>query len=151
LTRDARDGDTHAGAGPDARPAHGWLRMKLFVQRFWQPTSACMACMPGSVGNVFSAVHWTNALQTGLVTGVLAVLLSFTPLLGVYKHRYGNALLVGSLTALGDAWSHPGHFGGAWVEPLVTGAVSALLALAASFLFEDRARRIRAAWARLRR
>ena len=140
---------TPADAGAGLRPAHGWLRVKIFVQRFWQPTSACMACMPGSLGNIFSAVHWTNALQTGLVTGVLAVLLSFTPLLRAYRNRYGNALLVGSLTAFGDAWSHPSHFGGAWLEPLVTGAVSALLALLASLLFEDRARRIRAAWARL--
>lgn len=26
-------------------------RVELFIQRFWQPTSACMACMPGSWGN----------------------------------------------------------------------------------------------------
>jgi hypothetical protein len=140
-----------AAVGPEERPVHGWLRVKIFLQRFWQPTSACMACMPGGLGNIFSALHWTNALQTGLATGVLALLLSFTPLLRLYENRYGNALLVGSLTAFGDAWSHPSHFGSAWVEPLVTGLVSAVLALAASFLFENRARRVRAAWEFLRR
>ena len=124
------------------------LRAKLFVQRFWQPTSACMTCMPGSLGNLFSPVHWATALQTGLVTGILAVLLSFTPARNLYRNRYGNALIVGCLTALADAYSHPNHYGIAYGEALVTGAISALLALAGWTLFEDRARRIRAAWSR---
>ena len=124
-------------------------RIKVFVQRFWQPTSACMACMPGSLGNVLSLVHWTIALRTGLATGILAVLLTFTPAAKLYKSRYGNALVVGSLTALGDAYSHAGHYGIAYAEALLTGLVSGTLALAGSYLFEDRARRVRALWARI--
>jgi ABC-type thiamin/hydroxymethylpyrimidine transport system permease subunit len=106
--------------------------------------------MPGSLGNVWSLAHWTLALQTGLGTGILAVLLSFTPLGRLFKNRYGNALMVAVLTALADAWSHPSHYGFAYAESLLTGAVSGLLALAGSYLFEDRARRIRALWSRLR-
>ena len=127
-----------------------WLqRIKLFVQRFWQPTSACMMCMPGSLANAWSLGHWTIALHTGLGTGILAVLLSFTPVGRLYRHRYGNALLVGSLTTLGDAYSHPGHTTFPLVEAALTGLTSGLLTLAGSYLFEDRARRLRAAWARL--
>ena len=124
-------------------------RAWIFLQRFWQPTSACMTCMPGSLTNVMSAAHWALALQTGLATGVLALVLSFTPIGRLYGHRWGNALLVGILTAIGDAWSHPGNFGFQYAEAIVTGLVSALLVLAGSFVFEDRARRVRAAWARL--
>lgn len=124
-------------------------RAWIFLQRFWQPTSACMTCMPGSLANVMSAAHWALALQTGLATGVLALVLSFTPIGRLYGHRWGNALLVGILTAIGDAWSHPGNFGFQYAEAIVTGLVSALLVLAGSFVFEDRARRVRAAWARL--
>jgi hypothetical protein len=80
-------------------------RVRLFVQRFWQPTSACMTCMPGSWSNVMSLAHWTIAFKTGLLTGLLAVLLTFTPAMKLYGNRYGNALLVGLLTALGDAYS----------------------------------------------
>ncbi len=127
------------------------LRTKLFVERFWQPTSACMTCMPGSLGNVFSSVHWAIALQTGLATGLLALLLSFTPVARLYRNRWSNALVVGSLTALGDAYSHPGNYGFLHAEALLTGAVSAALSVAASFVFEDRARRLRAVWAGLRR
>jgi peptidoglycan/LPS O-acetylase OafA/YrhL len=106
--------------------------------------------MPGSLGNVMSAAHWALALQTGLVTGVLALVLSFTPIGRLYGNRWGNALLVGALTAFADAWSHPNNYGFWHAEALLTGLVSALIVLAGSFLFEDRARRLRAVWARWR-
>ena len=126
------------------------LRAKVFVQRLWQPTSACMMCMPGSLGNLWSAVHWATALKTGLLTGVVALLLSFTPIARLYPNRYGNALIVGAITALGDAYSHPNHYGFFHAEALLTGAVSAVLALLASYLLEDRGRRVRTAWGLLR-
>ncbi|MBK6865730.1 MAG: hypothetical protein IPG91_20575 [Ideonella sp.] len=134
---------------PAVKSAAWRQRALIFAQRLWQPTSACMACMPGGWPKIWSAAHWGTALQTGLITGVLAVLLSFTPLGRLYGHRYGNAAMVGGMTALGDLISHPGHYGGAFGEALLTGAVSALLALTASVLLEDRGRRLRAVWKRL--
>ena len=125
------------------------LRATLFVQRLWQPTSACITCMPGSWGNLWSPLHWELALRTGVATGLLALALSFTPALRLLRRRWGNAALVGLLTALGDSWSHPNHYGWWHAEAIVTGLVSAALALAGSFLLEDRARRVRAAWVRL--
>ena len=123
------------------------LRIKVFLQRFWQPTSACMTCMPGSLGNVWSGVHWATALQTGLVTGIIVLLLSFTPARKLFTNRFGNALIVGVLTAGADTFSHPNHYGTFHAEALLTGAVSFVLALAGSYLFEDRARRARVVWA----
>jgi hypothetical protein len=125
------------------------LRGRIFILRFWQPTSACLTCMPGNVGNIASLVHWEIALRTGLTTGALVLLLSFTPFIRVFRSRYGNALVVGSLTAIGDALSHSGHYGGGYGEAVLTGIVSGLLALAGSWLFEDRARRVRSAWRRV--
>ncbi|WP_118180523.1 hypothetical protein [Paraburkholderia phosphatilytica] len=124
-------------------------RVTLFVQRFWQPTSACMTCMPGSWGNISSVAHWSIALHTGLFTGLIAVLLTFTPAAKLYTNRYGNALIVGGLTMVGDVYSHASHYRIPWVEHVLTGTVSGLFALAASFLLEDRARRLRALWTRL--
>jgi hypothetical protein len=132
-------------------PSIGWrVRARIFVERFWQPTSACMMCMPGSLVNLFSTVHWMTALKTGLVTGMVALLLSLTPVARLYPNRYGNALIVGAVTALGDAYSHANHYGFFHAEALLTGAVSASLALLASYLLEDRGRRLRGAWAALR-
>jgi hypothetical protein len=132
--------------------ALGWkLRARVFVERLWQPTCACMTCMTApSFANLASAVHWKIALQTGIGTGILALLITVTPLGRLFTHRYGNALLVGVLTALADAWSHPGRFAFEYGEALLTGVVSGLLALAGSFVLEDRARRVRQLWARVR-
>jgi hypothetical protein len=126
-------------------------RVKLFLLRFWQPASACMTCMPGSLGNVNSLVHWTIALQTGLVTAILAVLVSFTPARRLYGNKYGNALVTGLLTVVADTYAHPNHYGLPHAEALVTGLLSGVLALVGWYLFEDRARRIRAFWARMAR
>ena len=127
------------------------LRARVMLERLWQPTCACITCMSApSFVNLVSAVHWKIALQTGVGTGILALLITFTPLGRLFAHRYGNALMVGGLTALADAWSHPGRFGFEYGEALLTGLVSGVLALAGSFLLEDRARRVRQAWARMR-
>ncbi|MBN3753286.1 hypothetical protein G3N95_10050 [Paraburkholderia sp. Tr-20389] len=123
-------------------------RAMLFIKRFWQPTSACMTCMPGSWGNIMSIAHWSIALNTGLLTGILAVVLTFTPAAKLYKNRYGNALIVGLLTIVGDIYAHPNHYGPLFAEHVITGVISGLLTLVASYLFEDRARRVRAMWAR---
>lgn len=124
------------------------FRLRLLLQRFWQPTCACMLAMPGSLANVLSSGHWLTALRTGLFTGALALLISFTALRAAYGNRWGNAAIVGVLTAAGDAWSHPNHYGFDHAEALLTGAVSFMLAVASAYLFEDRARRVRRLFAR---
>ena len=121
------------------------------IQRLTQPTCACMVCMTApTFANLASLVHWKIALQTGLGTGLLALVLTFTPIGRMFSHRYSNALLMGILTALADLWSHPGRFELDWGEALLTGVVSGLIVLATSFVIEDRARRVRNAWAWMR-
>ncbi len=132
-------------------PVSATFRLRLVAMRFWQPTSACLTCMPGSLANVVSLPHWELAFKTGLATGALVLLLSLTPLVRVFRHPVGNAAIVGFLTMLGDAYSHPDHYGSGFVEPIVTGLVSATFALIAGLLLEDRARRLRHVWSRLRR
>jgi len=127
------------------------LRARIFVQRLTQPTCACMVCMTApTFANILSLPHWKIALQTGVGTGALAILLTFTPARRLFAHRYGNALVMGLLTAIADAWSHPGRFAFDYGEALLTGVVSGLIVLATSFVIEDRARRVRTAWARIR-
>jgi hypothetical protein len=136
-----------------AEPAPiGWRqRARLFAQRFWQPTFACMSCMPGSLAVLGSIPHWRIALQTGLLTGLLVLILTFTPAARLFARRWSNAALVAGLTMIGDLWSHARNGHVRPLEVLLTGAVSGAIALAASYLLEDRARRVRAAWARLSR
>jgi len=132
-------------------PVDWKLRARLVVQRLTQPTCACMVCMTApTFANLISLPHWKIALQTGLGTGLLALVLSFTPIGRLFGQRYGNAVLMGALTAIADAWSHPGRFEAAYGEALLTGVVSALIVYATSFLMDDRGRRVRAAWAWVR-
>src|SRR5690348_488506 len=126
-------------------------RARVIVQRLVQPTCACMICMTApTFASLVSLPHWKIAVQTGLGTGLLALVLTFTPIGKLFSNRYGNAIVMGVLTAIADAWSHPGRFEADYGEALLTGVVSGLLVLATSFLIEDRARRVRAAWARVR-
>ena len=132
-------------------PVNWKLRLRVVIQRLTQPTCACMVCMTApTFANLASLVHWKIALQTGLGTGLLALVLTFTPIGRMFSHRYSNALLMGILTAAADLWSHPGRFELDWGEALLTGVVSGLIVLATSFVIEDRARRVRNAWAWMR-
>lgn len=127
------------------------LRLRAFVQRLTQPTCGCLICMSApTFANLLSLAHWKIALQTGVGTGILVLLLTFTPAGRLFAHRYSNALLMGGLTTIADAWSHPGRFGFEYGEALLTGLVSGLLVLASSFLLDDDARLVRQFWARLR-
>ena len=132
-------------------PVSWKLRLRV-VQRLTQPTCACMICMTApTFANLVSLAHWKIALQTGLGTGLLAFLLTFTPVGRLFGERYRNAVLMGILTAIADAWTHPGRFEVDLGEALLTGLVSALIVLATSFVIEDRARRVRDAWAWMRK
>jgi hypothetical protein len=112
-------------------PLNWKLRLRVVIQRLTQPTCACMVCMTApTFANLASLVHWKIALQTGLGTGVLALVLTFTPIGRMFSHRYSNALLMGILTAAADLWSHPGRFELDWGEALLTGVVSGLIVLA---------------------
>jgi hypothetical protein len=136
----------------DMEPVSWKLRLRVVMQRLTQPTCACMICMTApTFANLVSLAHWKIALQTGIGTGILALVLTFTPIGQMFGEKYRNALLMGILTALADAWTHPGRFAFDLGEALLTGLVSGLLVLAASFVIEDRARRVRDAWAWMRK
>jgi len=132
-------------------PMNARLRARLFVQRFWQPTVACMTCMPGSLGAIGSLAHWAIALQTGLLTGAFALLLTFTPAARLFALRWGSALLVALLTMAGDGYVHARHDDLRTLEVLQTGLVAGVLALAASHALPACWRALRGAWARLAR
>jgi hypothetical protein len=124
-------------------------RARLFLQRFWQPTCACMTCMSGSWGNVLSIAHWSIALRTGFLTGALAVLLTFTPARALYGNRYGNAAIVACLTVLGDSMSHASRYRIGWIEHIFTGITAGILSLVVAYALEDDARRVRMVWSHM--
>jgi hypothetical protein len=127
-------------------------RLRVIVQRFAQPTCACMVCMTApSFVNLISLPHWKIALQTGLGTGILALLLSFTPIGRLFTKPLRQRARDGRAHRGRGLFLAPGPLRDRLREALLTGVVSGLLVLATSFLIEDRARRVRAVWARVRR
>jgi xanthine/uracil/vitamin C permease (AzgA family) len=94
--------------------------------------------------------HWEIALRTGLGTGLLVVILTFTPLRAVFRHRFGNSVAIAVLTMIGDAYSHSYYGGIRSKEVMLTGLTSGIFALLAGFALEDRGRRLRALWSALR-
>lgn len=132
-------------------PIDWTVRLRVVIQRLTQPTCACMVSMTApTFANLASLTHWKIALQTGLGTGLLALLLTFTPLGRLFVGRYSNAITMGVLTAAADLWSHAGRFENEFGEAILTGVVSGLIVLATSYLIEDRGRRVRTAWGKIR-
>jgi hypothetical protein len=130
-------------------------RVVTFAKGLWPSFSACifwmsvLSCMAAQA--VFSCntafitrfEHWAVALTTGVLTGGLAVVLSFTPIDKLHSNRFGHALLVGLLTIFSDAVSHADHYIPQYhLEALVTGALAAVLAFIGTYL----AAPLRAIW-----
>lgn len=125
------------------------VRLRIVVQRFWQPTCACMTCMVGSWASVMSAAHWIIAIRTGFFTSVLALIFTFTPAARLFTRRAGNAVMVGVLSCIGDFISHRSAYTYPLLEHVATGVASGVFAWIAWYLLEDRARRLKAVWARI--
>lgn len=85
-------------------------------------------------GNVHALTfsHWIKALQTGVLTGALAVLVSFSGRKELQDNKFVMAGLTGFLTAIADFATHPTHFGGPSTEAIATGIGAGLLCLAFS-------------------
>ena len=135
-------------------------KLVVFASHLWPSVCACitwMSILSGNLVYVSSLDHWMVALRTGVLTGVMAVLLTFTPIGRLHSNRYGHAFLVGIVTVFGDAFSHDDNYARShqdWasafhVEAVLTGASSGILALARSYAFMYLGAPLRAAWSRM--
>lgn len=126
----------------------------VFAKAFWPSVSACifwmsvLTCMSSAsmvscnAAFVQSLDHWKVASTTGLLAGAFAMLLTFSPIGRLHNSRYGHALLVGIVAVVADVLSHLGRypqpqehwFNAYHLEALLTGALSAVLALIGSYV-----------------
>jgi hypothetical protein len=107
-------------------------KLEIFVRRVSEATPSCLMMMVQ--GNVLALTftHWLKALQTGAITGLLAVIVSFSGRKELQDNKFVIAGLTGFLTAIADYATHPSHFGGETTEALATGVAAGLLCLALS-------------------
>ena len=103
-------------------------KFKLFITPFCEATPACLLVMVQ--GNIWLATmgHLQKALETGFLTGLGVLVLSF------FSHRWFSnkyivAALTGAMVFVADLIVHPSHFGGFATEAIVTGAFTAMISL----------------------
>lgn len=107
-------------------------KFEIFARRVSEATPSCLMMMVQ--GNVMSLTfsHWLKALQVGVLTGAMAVLVSLSGRKELQENKFVIAGLTGFLTAVADFMTHPTHFGGPTTEAITTGIAAGLLCLALS-------------------
>lgn len=103
-------------------------QLGTFAENIAESGAACLITM--AQGNVLAVglSHWVIASQTGLLAGAASVAaLSVTRT----ENRWVIAGVLGIVTAVVDYFMHPGLFGSAATEAIVTGLAAAALSLVA--------------------
>lgn len=101
-------------------------RWTPLVENIAESTTACLVTMVQ--GNLFAltAAHWLIASRTGVIAGTVAS----AALLAIRTRRpWVVATVLGVLTGIVDYLIHPGAFGPAVAEAIVTGAGAAALSI----------------------
>ena len=95
-----------------------------FIEYFAEAASVCLVTMVQGNLLVVTAAHLIIASQTGLIAGAIAAL-------GLYFARANTRLVIsmtlGVITTVVDYLVHPGMFGSAVTEAVVTGVGAAIL------------------------
>ena len=95
-----------------------------FAENIAESTTACLVTMVQGNLIALTLSHLFIAAQTGIVAGVIA---SAVFLIVRTGKRWIVALLLGAATAIVDYFVHPGQFGPAAMEAIVTGLGAGLL------------------------
>jgi hypothetical protein len=107
-------------------------KLEIFIRRLSEATPSCLMMMVQGNVLALTLTHWGKALQTGALTGALAVLVSFSGRKELQENKFVIAGLTGFLTAIADFLTHPTHFGGPSTEAITTGVGAGFLCLALS-------------------
>ena len=99
-------------------------RVWPFVENIAESTTACLVTMVQGNLLALSVGHWLIASRTGVLAGVAASVVIF---LAGTERRWVVSLVLGVATAVADYFVHPGRFGPAVAEAVVTGIGAALL------------------------
>jgi hypothetical protein len=101
-------------------------RWTPFVENIAESTTACLVTMVQGNLLALSVTHWLIASRTGLIAGAVASAV----LVAVRTQRpWAVASVLGVLTAVVDYVVHPGAFGPAVAEAIVTGIGAAALSV----------------------
>jgi hypothetical protein len=99
-------------------------KSRSFIEGASESATACMLAMVQGNLLAITVSHLLIATQTGIIAGAIAFVASMLVRL---DNVWVTPVLLGLFTALVDYFMHPGSFGGAATEAIVTGVVATLL------------------------
>lgn len=105
----------------DEPTKHQWTP---FLENITESTTACLVTMVQGNLLALTLSHWLIASRTGIIAGVIA---SVAIVIARIRRRWIVSAVLGGATAFVDYLVHPGQFGPAALEALVTGLGAALL------------------------
>lgn len=120
-----------------AKGSRAKTRLAPFVENIAESTTACLVTMVQGNLLALTVGHWMIASRTGVIAGALA---SAAILVARTNKRWVVSAALGGVTAVVDYFVHPGQFGPAAMEAVVTGLGAAVL----SYVVGALVRRIRA-------
>jgi len=94
----------------------------LLVENVVEAATACLVAMVQGNLLALTLTHWLIASRTGILAGSLAALVAVVARL---RSARTVSLALGVVTGVVDYWVHPGNFGGAATEAVVTGLAAA--------------------------
>ncbi len=99
-------------------------KLAPFLENIAESTTACLVAMVQGNLLALSLTHWMIASRTGVIAGVVA---SVAIMLARTARPWVVSSVLGFVTAVVDYLVHPGGFGPAAMEAVVTGLGAALL------------------------
>ena len=98
------------------------------IEYFSESTVACMVTMVQGNLLAMTASHLLIASQTGIIAGAIATAGLF---IAKTRNRWIISAMLGVTTGVVDYYMHPGMFGSAATEAIVTGIAAAVLSFLA--------------------
>ncbi len=113
-------------------------KVEVFTENIVEAGAACLVTMVQGNLLALGLSHWIIASQTGLIAGTAAAAaITFTRI----RNRFVIATTLGVLTFAVDYFMHPGMFGSAATEAMVTGLGAAVLSWIVGAVLARRARK----------
>jgi hypothetical protein len=78
--------------------------------------------------------HWAIGIKTAVISATVLLMLSFMNILKPNDKKIAKAIITAIVVAIVDYFVHPGHFGLAGTEAILTGVTSASLVFIISMM-----------------
>ena len=101
----------------------------LFINKFSIAWIDCILCMVRGDLSVLNFNHALVASKTGILTGIIVVIMSLIKL--DFKYKLPVFMFIGCF--IGDFITHDTHYGSLWTEAFITASVASTISFALTF------------------